>query len=161
MQFILKRVEDAARILEYYHSFHDAFFKKIVISSRDEFLLEDRSNLQEPGPVSQLMTGKFDVEIWLAHYNYSKWTGTLDHCVRATFRGVRDIRIDLSASDEYEADVCIINLKIGSISANPMLYLEVCRDILLPDGKWRQRSDRLFCFEEAEFQETILGSGGA
>ena len=83
-RFIVSSEQTAARALDYFNGFHDAFMKRIVIVSQDRI---------EPD-FSQTCTGVFDVEIDFAHYNYPLEAEPFhphDQIVRAQFRNAQDI----------------------------------------------------------------------
>jgi hypothetical protein len=56
----LKTPEEAAAILEYFNGFHDGFIKQLILSSYDYF---ERRGVQA-------CSGRLDLEVVIAHYNY-------------------------------------------------------------------------------------------
>jgi hypothetical protein len=57
---LLKTAEEAAAILEYFNGFHDGFIKRLTLNSFDYF--ESRG--------VQACSGRLDLELVIAHYNY-------------------------------------------------------------------------------------------
>jgi hypothetical protein len=153
--FAVSSGETAARALDYFNEFHDGFMKRIVFESHDR-IDEDRS---------QCCTGVFDVEIDFAHYNYAEGAEPFhphDQIVRAVFRNVRDILVDLRGGFIGNT---IISLSItpgqrrkgGATGTEQCLGLHLARHYYLEEHRqYELRESQLFTFTDAMFVEKSL-----
>ena len=153
--FAILSEETAARALDYFNGFHDGFMQRIAIESRDR-IHEDQS---------QSCTGVFDVRIDFAHYNYGRGAEPFhpyDQRVRAEFRNVQNILVDLS--DGFLGNT-IIRLSIvpanrrkgGQAPMEPCLGLLLARHYYLEqERRYELRETQLFTFTDATFVELEL-----
>jgi len=148
--FEVSSVDEARAALDYFNGFHDGFMKRIAIVSQDAIDEEYR----------QSCTGRFDVEIDFAHYNYRfEDRPPHDQIVRAVFRDVQDIFCDFS--EGYVGNT-VIGLFVhaanrrrgGTTTVEPSMALSLERSFLLEaHRRWENRSMQFFTFSAATFQE--------
>ena len=82
---VLKTPEEAAAILEYFNGFHDGFIKQLTLNLYDYF---ERWGVQA-------CSGRLDLELEIAHYNYRDGEPPADQVVHARFTHVRDLQADM------------------------------------------------------------------
>ena len=87
--FELRSADDARSIDERFNGFHDGFISRLCVLSHDRFMVE------ENGAISHEVTGKFDVEIDIAHYNYGDGLQPADRVIQARFINAEQIELDL------------------------------------------------------------------
>lgn len=85
----LTNLSEAADVDSYFNGFHDGFVKDLCLRSRDLFVRE------EDGPfgIAHRLTGRFDLELNIAHYNYARGTQPHDRIVHCIFRNVTDFHL--------------------------------------------------------------------
>lgn len=152
-RFDVSTVEEARAVLEHFNGFHDGFMKRIGIVSQDD-MGEDHS---------QSCTGRFDVEIEFAHYNYGDSVRPLhpaNQRVLATFHNVQDLFCDFR---EGFLGNTINHLSIhlssrrpgGTMSVETCLALHLARNFYLEAyRRYELRQAQLFTFTHANFQES-------
>lgn len=150
----MSSVDEAREVLDYFNGFHDGFMKRIAIVSQDDIDEE----------YAQSCTGRFDVEIDFAHYNYRfDDRPPHDQIIRAVFGDVQDIFVDLS--EGYVGNM-IIGLFVnaanrrqgGTTTVEPAMALSLERSFLLePHRRWENRRMQFFTFSAATFHELRLG----
>jgi hypothetical protein len=140
-------VDEAREVLDYFNGFHDGFMKRIAIVSHDDIDEE----------YAQSCTGRFDVEIDFAHYNYR----FDDRIIRAGFRDVQDIFCDFS---EGYVGSTILGLYVnaanrrqgGTTTVEPAMALSLERSFLLEQHRrWENRRMQFFTFSTATFHELL------
>lgn len=152
----LKTEADSRRILDRFNGFHDGFIHKLLLRSHDAFTKEG----PEVTDIAHQLSGRFDVRIDIAHYNYGQGTQPHDQIVRCFFRNVQDFYLDLRGSKPYEWP--INNVEISpETREDPTGKTEVCFSLnflwsKLVDQSWEVYKTRLLTFQEAEFEERSL-----
>jgi len=151
-RFTIMSTEEAAAALDYFNAFHDGFIKRLTLTSHDAIAPD----------LSQVCTGLFDAEMDLAHYNYGTATSPFrpaDQIVRATFRGVRDIVLDLRTGFIGNT---IIRLAVTPsqrelftpYGTEACLVLRLARNFYLQaSDRWELRESDVFSFASATFEE--------
>jgi hypothetical protein len=81
----VRTLAEATVALEYFNAFHDGFIRELTLRSHDRF--EARG--------VHAMSGRLDLDIRFAHYNYREGEPPADQMIRATFRQVRDLETDI------------------------------------------------------------------
>ena len=135
-----RRISDAAaagEALEYFNGFHDAFLQQLTLRSHDRF--EARG--------VQAMSGRLDLELVFAHYNYREGEPPADQLVRAWFREVAGVVLDLPGRpEEWSIDRL-------EIEPRPPLLAVRVHQHCLREGAWTTCEALRFTFREAEFDE--------
>ena len=145
--------EDAAGVIERFNAFHDGFIQEVSLRSRDWFSGE-RS---DPWSLEHHVTGAFDAVIDFAHYNYGGRIQPLERIVRGRFTDVGGFRLDLRG-------VKLEDWPIKSVAIEPATRTrprggeEACFRLAITwsrlDGEeWSVRTEELFTFCQAEFEE--------
>jgi hypothetical protein len=141
----LKTPEEAAAILEYFNGFHDGFIKQLILSSYDYF---ERRGVQA-------CSGRLDLEVVIAHYNYRDGEPPADQLVHASFRHVRNLQVDMPGK---AAEWTIMNVHFergvrpSDLAEEPCFYARLLQN-RLDDGRWVHYQALGFSFQEAEFYE--------
>ncbi len=136
--FRLASAVDAHAALEYFNAFHDGFIRTLSLRSHDRF--EARG--------AQEVSGRLDLEIVFAHYNYRSGEPPADQLVRARFVGVAALVADFRLT---EGAWFIDRLEIeagedGALTAR--LFQQ-----RLTDGAWAPGEELRFAFASAEVEE--------
>lgn len=144
MRFALRNEADAAEVDAYFNGFHDGFVKELRLRSHDVFIRDG------PGPTSiaHELTGGFDLELGVAHYNYTRGTQPHDRIVRCVFRSVGDFHLDLRRRRAEEWPIKVIEF----LPADGHFVLVIVWGRFEGESWGTQRSE-LCTFEEAEFEE--------
>ncbi len=154
----LKTPADAKRILHHFNGFHDGFIQEIALRSHDSFFREG----PEITDIVHGLSGAFDVVVKFAHYNYAADTQPHDRVVRCTFEGVREFHLDLRDLQHHDWPILEVAIEPsepapsepaeGDRSPGSRFALSVRRNRLV-ENQWIPRTDRLFTFERARFEE--------
>ena len=137
--------EDAEAVLEYFNGFHDGFIKRLTLLSHDYF--EDRG--------AQVCSGRLDLELTIAHYNYRNGEPPADRLVRASFAHVRHLHADMPGN---AVEWSIVNVyfergtRLTAGTEEPCFYARFLQNHLDED-RWVPYTALRFSFYEAEFQE--------
>jgi hypothetical protein len=151
-RFTVTSTEEAAAALDYFNAFHDGFIKRLTLTSHDVIAAD----------LSQVCTGLFDAEMDLAHYNYGDGTAPFrpaDQIVRATFRGVHDIVLDLRAGYIGNTITRFVvtagqRERFAPAGVEPCLVLRLARSFYVKrSDRWEQRESDVFSFSSATFEE--------
>ena len=141
----MKTPEEAAAILEYFNGFHEGFIKRLTLSSYDYF---ERRGVQA-------CSGRLDLEMVIAHYNYREGEPPADQLVHASFRHVRNLQVDMPGK---VADWTIMNVHFergvrpSDLAEEPCFYARLLQN-RLDDGRWVHYQALGFSFQEAQFYE--------
>ena len=151
--FALVTAEDAANVIERFNAFHDGFIQEISLRSRDWFSGE----VSDPWSLGHHCTGEFDAVIDFAHYNYGGTIQPLERIVRVRFRGVADFRFDLHGVKPEDWPIQFVAIEPAT-RTHSQRGEEACFRLDITwsafDGEaWESRSEELFTFLRAEFQE--------
>jgi hypothetical protein len=142
---VLTTPEEAAAILEYFNGFHDGFIKQLTLRSYDYF---ERRGVQA-------CSGRLDLELVIAHYNYRSGEPPADQVVHARFSHVRHLHADMPGE---AAEWTIMNVHFDSgvrptiRTEEPCFYARLLQN-RLDQGKWIHYEALGFSFLEAEFYE--------
>jgi len=156
----LKTEEDSRRIVDRFNGFHDGFIHKLILRSRDAFEQEGT----EVTDIVHQLTGRFDVRLDIAHYNYDQGLQPHDRIVRCFFKNVQDFCLDLRSRKSYEW--LIKNMEMTAVtrvqeSGEPEAVFSL--NILWSkpvDQSWEVCKSQLLTFQEAEFEERTLSGLG-
>ena len=142
---VLKTAEEAAAILEYLNGFHDGFIKQLTLNSYDSF---ERWGVQA-------CSGRLDLELTIAHYNYRHGEPPADQVVRARFTHVRNLQADMPGR---AAEWTIMNVhfepgvRSSDLAEEKCFYARLLQNRLV-ENKWIHHEALGFTFREAEFYE--------
>jgi hypothetical protein len=137
--------EDAEAVLEYFNGFHDGFIKQLTLLSHDYF--EDRG--------AQVCSGRLDLELTIAHYNYRNGEPPADQLVHARFAHVRHLQADVPGN---AAEWSIVNVYFergthkAAWTEGRRFYARFLQSRLDKD-RWVHYPALRFSFQEAEFRE--------
>ena len=156
MNFSIKTQDNATRILDHFNGFHDGFIHKFVLRSHDVFTREG----PEVTDIAHQCSGRFDVRIDVAHYNYGQGTQPHDRIVRCFFRNVQDFCLDLRSRKSYEWPITNVEITAGT-RVTESGETESCFELTmlwskLVDESWEISRAELLTFQEAEFEERSL-----
>jgi hypothetical protein len=159
MHFALTTIDEAAQALQYFRCFHDAFVQSLTVSSRDRFKMEP-STPDSPAraeDIAQVLTGKLDVEIRFAHYNYAGASGP-EQIVTARFLDVSEVLIDLRTAPRTHAnwDITAVIIRQSEPSqdrGDTSFILELETTVCEERNRWVPRTSRLFRFRTAVFDD--------
>ena len=143
----IRTVEDAAKLLESVHHFHDGYIQTVILSS------EDRFDISEPTlqGIGHLCTGAFRAELIFVHHPTIAGLPPRRKTSRCTFLEVRNFRLDLRHFQEVEW--AIQDVRIDSDSAGSRLNLRCTWPRLSFNGQWTTRTEHLFSFSRAFVEE--------
>ncbi|HUF35167.1 MAG TPA: hypothetical protein VMN37_04410 [Gemmatimonadales bacterium] len=142
---------EAVAELEYFNGFHDGFIRELVLRSDDRF--EARG--------VHTMSGRLDLDLLLAHYNYRAGEPPADQLIRARFRQVRDLVMDVPhRHGEWSIDRIRIDsgVRPGWSGDEPCLVARVFHHRLV-SGAWTTAEGIGFTFLEADLEELCGGAG--
>jgi hypothetical protein len=145
MRYPVATLEQARVALEYFNGFHDGFIRRLALVSHDKF--EARG--------VHTLSGRLDLELDLAHYNYREGEPPADQLVQLHFAEVRDLWMDLPyANGEW----AIVDLRVVSGSRSELGKEAACLAATLlhhrlDAGSWTAREVLRFTFRVAEFTE--------
>jgi hypothetical protein len=142
---LVETPEDAEAVLEYFNGFHDGFIKRLTLVSHDYF--EARG--------VQACSGRLDLELTIAHYNYRGGEPPADQLVHARFTHVRHLLADMPGN---AAEWSIKNVYFERGTRPTAWTEESCfyarfLQSWLDKDKWRPYPALRFSFREAEFRE--------
>ena len=143
---ILKTIDDAEAILDYFNGFHDGFIKRIILKSSDEF----------EAWAQQRCTGNLDLELTLAHYNYAAGQRPYNQLVFAEFQRVQELNVDFGGqAHEWSILNMLITESVRSRedgSSEPCFKV-VLRQSRLEGTQWTPHEDLVFTCLGALFIE--------
>ena len=142
---ILATPEEAKTILEYFNGFHDGFIKELTLRSYDYF--ESRG--------VQACSGRLDLELVIAHYNYRDGEPPANQLVHARFTQVRHLHTDMPGG---AAEWSIVNVHFEegihqTVGAEERCFYARLLQNRLYQGQWLHHRALAFSFQEAEFYE--------
>jgi hypothetical protein len=138
--------EQAAEALEYFNGFHDGFIKRLTLFSHDYF--ESRG--------AQVCSGRLDLEMTIAHYNYRDGEPPPEQVVHARFVHIRHLRADLPGN---EAEWSLANVhfmpgtRVTLRGEEPCVYARFLQNRLEDGERWVLYEAIAFSFREATFRE--------
>jgi len=149
--------QQAAEVLKYFHDFHDGFIKRIELVSQDSFHQEGP---EHPGH-SHVCTGKFNLSMDIAHFNYGPINQPYNRLVCIEFYDIRDFSLDLRDHPAYEWDISAIHINsitrpINILGATEDAFeLLLTRSFYVEDTGWEQKQQTLFSFKYAIVEEKL------
>ena len=139
----VRNLQEAQNALEYFNYFHDAFIKKLSITSADRF--EKRG--------VQATSGVFQVEILFSHYNFQLGEPPPEQIVRATFQWVKDFQVSIrGVSYEWSVNRVEFSETDRTLEDN---RVESCLALIL----WQPRLNNQREWEHEEVVRFTFGSG--
>ena len=142
---VVASAEEAGAVLEYFNGFHDGFIKRLTLISYDYF--EARG--------VQACSGRLDLELAIAHYNYREGEPPADQVVQARFAHVRHLHADMPGN---AAEWSLINVhfdrgtRLREGVEEPCFYARFLQS-RLDNGRWVLYQPLDFSFRDAEFRE--------
>jgi hypothetical protein len=138
--------EEAEAVLEYFNGFHDGFIKRLTLVSYDYF--EARG--------VQVCSGRLDLELEIAHYNYRSGEPPADQVVHARFTHVRHLHADMPGN-AAEWSLANVHFERGTRpmagTEEPCFHARFLQN-RLDEGEWVLHEALSFSFREAEFRES-------
>ena len=138
--------EEAQTVLEYFNGFHDGFIRRLTLISYDYF--EDRG--------VQVCSGRLDLELEIAHYNYRSGEPPADQAVYARFTHVRHLHADMPGN-AAEWSLANVHFERGTRPTagieEPCFQARFLQN-RLDRGEWVLHQALGFSFGEAEFRES-------
>ena len=138
MRFEVTDYAAATRALDYFNGFHDGFIRELRVTTHDRFV--ERGVHETAGPV--------DLEIVFAHYNYERDTRPPDQLIRATFRGVTALAVDIAGRP---TETAIRSVEIEAAEGAQTASVLVSR--LTEEREWIAHTAVAFRFDSASFEE--------
>jgi hypothetical protein len=143
----IPNLQDAQKALDYFNLFHDAFIKKLCVTSYDRF--EERG--------VQSLSGHLDVEILFSHYNYREGKPPPGQIIRAVFYRAREIQANfLGVSYEWSVNRVEVREAQRKLETN---QVEACLELVLWQPRlndrreWEHQDVLRFSFSSGEFVE--------
>ena len=136
--FSLHSPADASAALEYFNGFHDGFIRQLTLRSHDRF--EARG--------AQEISGRLDLEIVFAHYNYRSGEPQADQLVRARFTRVSGLVADFRLT---EGAWFVDRLEIEPDDGAGMVARLFQQRLI--DGAWGPGEELRFAFSSGEMEE--------
>lgn len=143
--FPLRTAAEAESALAYFNAFHDGFIRTLTLRSHDAF---------EARGVHHV-SGRLDLELLFAHYNYRQGEPPADQLVRARFDRVSGLRADLPfAHGEWSIDRVEIEAAPHPSGGGTegRLAARIVHHRLV-NGAWTTAEGLRFAFEEGEVEE--------
>ena len=137
--------EEAEAVLEYFNGFHDGFIKRLTLVSHDYF--EARG--------TQVCSGRLNLEMEIAHYNYRDGEPPADQVIEARFTHVRHLHADMPGN-AAEWSLLNVHFERGTRreagTEEPCFHARFLQSWLDLD-KWVPYQALRFSFREAGFRE--------
>ena len=142
---VLTTTEEAETILEYFNGFHDGFIKQLTLNTYDYF---ERRGVQA-------CSGRLDLELVIAHYNYRDGEPPANQVVHARFTQVRHLHAEMPGG---AAEWSIVNVHFEegirhTVGAEERCFYARLLQNRLYQGQWLHHRALAFSFQEAEFYE--------
>jgi hypothetical protein len=138
MRYEVGTTAEAEAALGYFNGFHDGFIRELTLRSHDRF---------EARGVHR-MSGRLDLDIVFAHYNYRDGEPPADQLVAAHFREVRDVVADFPL---LHGEWAIVDVRIDAAPGD-RLSASVLHH-RLANGEWATCEGLRFSFSRAELRE--------
>ena len=145
----LRTAADAVAIEERFNGFHDGFVASIELRSRDRFV-------EEAGSVGHELSGRFDLRLEIAHYNYGGGLQPLSRRVVVIAEDVRDFALDLNGVTPESWPLVAVEFVPVGTAEQPRFAVEVLRSHLEgPPGeqRWVTARERWCTIAGASFKE--------
>lgn len=145
MLISIRSSDDARVVDERFNGFHDGFIAAFTLRSHDQFVPDGR------GMLAHETTGRFDVTIEVAHYNYGGTLQPAGRRISIVCEDVADLLLDLR---EMPAEswplVALVFVPVEDGSGR--FGLEATRSYLV-GGAWETRRERLLTCAGATVEE--------
>ena len=145
MDRVVAAPEQADEVLGYFNGFHDGFIRRLTLVSYDYF--EARG--------VQVCSGRLDLELEIAHYNYRNGEPPADQLVHARFTHVRHLHADMPGN-AAEWSLANVHFEHGTRptvrTEEPCFYARFLQ-YRLEGGEWVLHEALGFSFREAGFRE--------
>jgi hypothetical protein len=142
---IVATPKQAEAVLQYFNGFHDGFIKRLTLISHDYF--EDRG--------VQVCSGRLDLELEIAHYNYRNREPPADQVVHARFTHLRHLHAEMPGN-AAEWSLANVHLEQGTrpatVTDEPCLHARFPQNRLDRD-EWVLHEALGFSFREARLRE--------
>jgi hypothetical protein len=137
--------EEVEAVLDYFNGFHDGFIKRLTLISHDYF--EARG--------VQVCSGRLDLELEIAHYNYRDGEPPADQVVQARFTHVRHLHTDMPGN-RPEWSLVNVYFEPGTRQTagteEPCFHARFLQNRLGQEG-WVPYQALHFSFREAAFRD--------
>ena len=144
-RFVVATPADAGDALDYFNMFHDGFIRTLSLASYDRF---------EARGVHSI-SGRLDLDIVFAHYNYRAGEPPADQLVRARFQHVTSLVADLPmAHGEWSIDRVDVEpgVRMSGRGEEACLVARVTQHRLV-NGGWTTRDGLRFAFGAGVIEE--------
>jgi hypothetical protein len=145
MDRVVAAPEQADEVLGYFNGFHDGFIRRLTLVSYDYF--EARG--------VQVCSGRLDLELEIAHYNYRNGEPPANQVVHARFTHVRHLHADMPGN-AAEWSLANVHFEHGTRptvrTEEPCFYARFLQN-RLEGGEWVLHEALGFSFREAGFRE--------
>jgi len=147
MSITVRNLQEAQAALDSFNGFHDAFIRRLCVISHDQFEARGIQN----------QSGKLDLEITFAHYNYRLGEPGPDQLVKASFSSVKGLEISFSGF-AYEWSVNGLHIqeavrRTELQASQPCFSAFLLQNRLSQKNEWQLHEDLKFTFLQAEFAE--------
>lgn len=135
--------DDAARVVEFFNAFHDGFIRRFTLVSHDRHESRD----------VHVTTGRLDLELVFAHYNYDAGRPGPDQLIEARFTGIRDLAVAFTGQP---ADWPILSLQLEpapASAADGAMLARLIQPRLVEGRRWERAEALSFRFGSATFRE--------
>ncbi len=145
-RIIVATPEQAEAVLEYFNGFHDGFIRRLTLLSYDCFGARG----------VQVCSGRLDLELEIAHYNYRTGEPPANQVVQARFTHVRHLSADMP---DNAAEWTIANAHFergtrpATVTDEPCFHARFLQN-RLDGGEWVLHGALGFSFREADFRES-------
>jgi sugar phosphate isomerase/epimerase len=146
MNRVVATAEEAEAALEYFNGFHDGFIKQLTLTSYDYFKTRG----------VQVCSGRLDLELEVAHYNYHSGQPPANQVVHARFTHVRHLHADMPGNPA-EWSLANTHFEPGTrptVGSEESCFYARFLQNRLDEGKWVLYEALGFSFREAEFRES-------
>jgi hypothetical protein len=145
MDRVVANPEEAAAVQDYFNGFHDGFIKRLTLVSHDYF--------EAWG--TQVCSGRLDLELVIAHYNYRDGEPPPDQIIHARFTHVLHLHADMPGN---AAEWSLLNVHFERETRRAAGTEEPCFHAWflqnrLDQDRWVPYQSLRFSFREAGFRE--------
>ena len=138
MRHEVENQADAEAALEYFNGFHDGFVRELTLRSHDRF---EARGVHET-------SGRLDLDIVFAHYNYRDGEPPADQLVLGHFFEVREVAVDFPM---LPGDWAIMALRIEAAPGGRLIASMLQHRLV--EGEWVASEGLRFSFTRARLLE--------
>ena len=145
----IRSADDARSIDERFNGFHDGFISRFSVVSHDRFIIATNN------AISHQVTGRFDIEIDFAHYNYGEGLQPADRVIQARFKNAAEIHVDLRTRGPDTWPIIALEF----VPRDNRRFDAAFMWHRLVDQEWSTEQAIWFSFESAIFEEISRPEG--